>query len=401
MKPWSIKYQPNSSSKIKGQNKAIAQLNEFIKNFPGKKKAALIYGPPGCGKTSSVYAVGTEFNLELIEVNASDVRNKDSLHKKLRPAISQRSLFSKGKLILVDEVDGIAGNADRGGLSELAKLIDKTHFPIIITANDPWDKKFSTIRKKSEMIEFRTLSYLTVHSVLKNIADNESIRYDETALTSIARRVGGDLRGAINDLQTLSEHTKLLNKEDVDELSGRRQKETMINALMRIFKTTNPDVALPALNNVDEEIDQVFLWIDENLPKEYKKADDLARAYDNLSLADVFRGRIKRRQHWRFLVYINNLLTAGIALAKKEKYSGFNKYTRTTRILKLWMFNQKNAKRKAIAAKIAEKTHTSSKRVIQDTLPYVKLIYKRNANMANKLSKYFDFNKEEVAYLVS
>jgi len=65
------------------------------------------------------------------------------------------------------------------------------------------------------------------------------------------------------------------------------------------------------------------------------------------------------------------------------------------------MFNQKNSKRKAIAAKIAEKTHTSSKRVIQDTLPYVRLIYKSNAAVANKLSKYFDFNNEEVAYLVS
>ena len=401
MKPWSVKYQPKSASEIKGQNKAITELLNFINNFPSKKKAALIYGPPGCGKTSSVYAIGNEHDLELIEVNASDVRNKDSLNSRLGPAVMQLSLFSKGKLILVDEMDGIAGKQDRGGLSELAKIIDKSQFPIIITANDPWHKKFSTIRKKSEMIEFRTLSYITVHSMLKNIVESESIKYDDEALTLIARRVGGDLRGAINDLQTLSEHTKILNKDDVDELSGRRQKETMINALMRIFKTTNPDVALPALNNVDEDIDQVFLWIDENLPKEYKKADDLGRAYDNLSLADVFRGRIRRRQYWRFLVYISNLLTAGIALSKKEKYSGFNKYTRTKRILKLWMFNQKNAKRKAIAQKIAEKTHTSSKRVIQDTLPYVRLIYKRNAAVANKLSKYFDFNNEEVAYLIS
>ena len=171
--------------------------------------------------------------------------------------------------------------------------------------------------------------------------------------------------------------------------------------LMRILKTTKPEVALPALDDVDEDTDQVFLWIDENLPKEYKNIDDLARAYDNLSLADVFRGRIKKRQHWRFLVYINNLLTAGIALAKKERYPGFNKYTRTRRILKLWQFNLKNAKRKSIARKIAEKTHTSSKRVIQDTLPYVRLIYKKNAVVANKLSKYFDLNKEEVAYLMS
>ena len=207
------------------------------------------------------------------------------------------------------------------------------------------------------------------------------------------------MRGAINDLQTLAENTKKLSKGDVDELSGRRQADTMINALMRILKTTSPEVALPALEDVDEDTDEIFLWIDENLPKEYKDHEDLAKAYDVLSRADVFRGRILRRQHWRFLVYINDLLTAGIALSKKERYPGFNKYTRTTRILKMWMFNQKNAKRKSIAGKIAEKTHTSSRRAIQDTLPYVRVIFKKNKAEAEKLAEYFELDDAEIDYL--
>jgi len=398
MEPWCVRYHPKSSAEIQGQNLAVSKLLEYMKNFK-KGKSALIYGPPGCGKTSSVYAIAKELDLELIEVNASDARNANSIKEKLGNAIGQMSLFSKGKIILVDEIDGVSGTADRGGLSELARLIEKTNFPIIMTANDPFDAKFSTLRKKAEMIEFHTLAYPSILSVLKRIADAESIDFDETALTSLARRSGGDLRGAINDLQTLSEHTKKLNKNDVDELSGRKQKETMINALMRIFKTTDPNIALPALEDVDEDIDDAFLWIDENLPKEYKGAEDLAKAYDILSLADVYRGRIRRRQHWRFLVYINNLLTAGIALSKQERYPGFNKYTRTTRILNLWQFNQKNAKRKAIAAKIAEKTHTSSKRAIKDTLPYVKLIFKKNKEEAGRLAEFFNLDKEEIAYL--
>jgi len=397
MKPWCVKYQPKSTSKVQGQNKAIEQLHNFLDSFP-KKRSALVYGPPGCGKTCTVHAFANEKELELIEVNASDVRNAASIKEKLGPAMFQMSLFGTGKLILVDEIDGVSGNADRGGLSELRKLIEKTQFPVIMTANDPFDKKFSTLRKQADMIEFRTLSYVSVMSILKNIAKAESIQYDETALTMLARREGGDLRGAVNDLQTLSDYTNKLTKDDVDELSGRRQKDTMINALMRILKTTNPDVALPALNDVDEDIDQVFLWIDENLPKEYKKPEDLANAYNNLSTADVFRGRIRRRQHWRFLVYINNLLTAGIALSKKEKYPGFNKYTRTTRILRMWQFNQKNAKKKSIAGKIAEKTHTSSKRVIQDTLPYIKTIFK-NKEKSKNLIEYFDLDDAEVGYL--
>ncbi|MEK6916681.1 MAG: replication factor C large subunit [Nanoarchaeota archaeon] len=398
MKPWVIKYQPESTDLVQGQNKAVDEAKNFLKNFP-KKRAALIYGPPGSGKTSLVHAIAKEHELEILEVNASDVRNAESIKEKLGPAMMQLSLFSQSKLILVDEVDGVSGNADRGGLLELGKLIEKTQFPVIMTANNPFDKKFSTLRKKSAMIEFRTLAYPSVLIVLKKVAEKEEVDYDETALEMLSRRAGGDLRGAINDLQVLTEHTKKLTKEDVDELSGRKQTDTMINALMRILKTTNPEVALPALDDVDENIDEVFLWIDENLPKEYKNHEDLAKAYNILSRADVFRGRIRRREHWRFLVYINNLLTAGIALSKKEKYPGFNKYTRTTRILKMWIFNQKNAKRKSIAAKIGEKTHTSSKRVIQDTLPYIRVIFKKNKNQASELADYFEFDDAEVTYL--
>lgn len=400
MIPWSIKYLPKSLSEVQGQNKAVDSLNRFIDNFP-KKRAALFYGAPGNGKTSTAHALAKERDLEIIEVNASDVRNADSIKQKLGPAMFQMSLFGKGKIILVDEIDGVSGNSDRGGLSELRKLILKTHFPVIMTANNPFDKKFSALRKVSDMIEFHTLNYLSVLKVLKKIAVAEKIEFNEIDLSTLARRAGGDLRGAINDFQTLSEFTKKLKKEDIDELSGRRQKDTMINALMRIFKTTNPVVALSALDDVDENIDDAFLWIDENLPKEYKKIEDLARAYDILSLADIFRRRIRRRQHWRFLVYINNLLTAGIALSKKEKYSGFNKYTRTTRILRMWQLNQKNAKRKAIAEKIAIKTHTSSRRVIQDTLPYIKSIYKHNISKANELGEYFEFDNAEVTYLLA
>ncbi|MFH2020491.1 MAG: replication factor C large subunit [archaeon] len=396
---WTHKYAPAKSSDVQGQNAAILQLLSYIKNFK-KGKSALLYGQAGSGKTSSVHAIAKELDYELIEVNASDVRDAESIKQKLGNAISQTSLFSRSKLILVDEIDGISGSNDRGGLSELSKLVDKTTFPIIMTANDPFDKKFSSLRNKSIMIEFRTLSYLSVQAVLKKIAHSESINYDEEALTALARRAGGDMRGATNDLQSLSENSRCLLKDDVDNLSERRQKETMINALMRIFKTTNIEVALSSLSEVDEDLDEVFFWIDENLPKEYKNPKDIWDAYDNMSMADVFRGRIRRREHWGFLPYISELLTVGIALSKKEKYPGFNKYTRTTRILKMWQSKQKYSKRDAIADKLALMTHTSSRQAIQD-LQYLKNIFKNNKSQAASIAKYLELEKEEISYLTS
>ena len=92
------------------------------------------------------------------------------------------------------------------------------------------------------------------------------------------------------------------------------------------------------------------------------------------------------------------MITAGIALSKDEKYKGFVKYGPTTRIFKLWRANMKYMKRKAIAEKVAQKTHTSKKGVIKDTLPYLQVMF-RNKDMRKQLSDYFDFDKEETDWL--
>lgn len=398
--PWTKKYEPRHSSEVQGQNKAVENIIYFIKNYKTQKnKALLLYGPTGCGKTSTVHAVANELNLELIEVNASDTRNSESVESTIGNASKQMSLFMKQKIILIDEIDGVAGREDRGGLSTIIKIIKESSFPIILTANDPFDSKFSGLRKECEMVEFRTLAYTSIHSYLKKICEKESIEADTEDLKALARRLGGDLRGAITDLQTLTGKTKNLDKESLDELSGRHQTESILKALMVIFKTTNPDIAITALDNVDEDLNKSLLWIDENLPKEYTKPLDRYRAYDKISRSDVFSGRIRRWQHWRFLVYVNALLTAGVAVSKDEKYPDFVAYKPTTRILKLWRAKMKNEKKKALAEKMSKKLHSSKKQIIKDTLPYLKKIMK-NTETNKKIIKEFDLNKDEVGFLL-
>lgn len=399
MQPWTKVYQPKNLSELQGQDSAINQLRSFIENFNKGKKSALIYGPTGSGKTSAIHALAKDLNYEIMEVNASDKRNKDEIHQLVGSASNQMSLFHKGKIILIDEVDGLSGTKDRGGIPEITRIIEKTSFPLILTANDPWDSKFSSLRRNSEMITFRTLNYLSISKVLERICKHEKIMYDESALKSLARSAGGDLRSAINDLQLISQETKTLNNKDVEELSQRNKKQTMLNALMRIFKTLDPKIAIGSFDEVGEDTNKRFLWIDENLPKEYTKPKDINRAYNQISRADVFQGRIKRWQYWRFLVYINILLSAGIALSKDEKYPGFNKYSPTKRILKIWQANITNQKRKAIAEKIAEKTHISIKRSFQQ-IPYIKIMTKKKG-FATSLKKEFKLEEEELSWLKS
>jgi len=396
MLPWVVQYQPKSADDIP-QSDAVKKLREFLTTFAKqKKKAALVYGPSGTGKTIAVHCLAKAMNHEIVEVNASDFRNKEQINAKVGQAVKQRSLFFESKVILVDEVDGVAGQQDRGGISALADIIKNTTYPIVMTANNPWDSKFSSLRKLANIIEFPAVGPGEVFAILKAIAEKENIVFDELALKSLARRCGGDLRGAIIDLQVLSQPNKKITQELVEQLGERDRTEDMIQALTKILKQTDPVIALTALDHVEEDLDEAFLWLEENIPKEYTNHDDLCRAFDALSRADVFRGRIRRWQHWRFLVYVSNLLTAGVAAAKDAPYRAFVKYSPTQRILKLWIAKQRYALRKQIAEKIAEKCHCSRKRAIQDVLPYVRVMMK---NKDFKLDEYFRLEDEEVEWL--
>jgi replication factor C large subunit len=266
-----------------------------------------------------------------------------------------------------------------------------------MTANNPFDSKFSGLRKKATLIQFKPLETEHISEVLKKIAKREKIKHKEENLRSIARRAGGDCRAAINDLQMLSNNSNELREEAIKELVDRDKTESMLSALVKIFKSTDPKVALTAFNNIEEDFDKRFLWIDYNLPYEYE-GEELANAYEMLSRADVLKGRIRRRQHWRFLAYINDLLTAGIAVSKKEKKKKYVQYKQSTRLLKLWWAKQKNAKKKAIAQKIAERTHTSQKQMIK-SMPYIQNIFQNNKKMASAISEELELDTEEIAWL--
>ncbi len=400
MKPWTVTYAPRTPAQVQGQDAAIEVMRRFIKDNPKERRTAIIHGPTGSGKTCAVYALANELGLEVVELNASDVRNEEGLHGHLDGALFQRSLFSKGKIILLDEIDGLSGTKDRGAASTIADLAKKSPYPILCTATDPYDQKLKTLRKASKLIEFRTLAYPSIAAVLSRIAAAEGIMVRDDNLKTFARRAGGDLRAAINDLQTLAMTTRMITREHIDTLSFRNQEETIHHALTRVFKTTDPAIAIDAFEEIDMDLDEILLWIDENLPHEYGKPEDLARAYDFVSQADIMQRRIRRWQHWRFLAYIQAYLSAGVAVAKDEKYKKFVTYKPTTRILNLWIANQKFTKRKAIAEKIAPRLHTSVQRIIRDTIPYLQAMFQKDHPDCGLIADELGLDSDEIAWLV-
>ncbi|SRR3989344_2523820 len=393
---FTVTYAPENSDQVFGQQKAVSELRDFILNYKSKKqKAALLHGPIGTGKTSSVYALAKELDYDLLELNSSDLRNAENITIFLDSALGQQSLFFRPKLILIDEVDNISGIKDRGCIPSLIKAIEKSSFPVILTANDIEDSKLKPLLKASQLIEYHALQYKTIAHALKWVCEQEDLTIEEKAVNSLARQSGGDLRAALLDLQTCSA-SKKITFEEVTKLSDRKRTETILNALRIIFKSSTVENALPALDDIDVDIKDVFFWIDENMPKEYLSPSSLAKGYEILSRADIFNGRIMKRQHWRFLAYVNNLLTAGISSAKDEKNPDFIPYRQTMRFLRMWQAKMKNAKKKEIAVKLAQRTHTSTNSAMKQ-IPYLQAIFRNKGG--TEIAAELELSDEETEWL--
>jgi len=386
--PWCEKHRALCFADIKGQDLAVDKINIFLKSFP-RKRAAILHGPPGVGKTSLAYVIAAEIDAEILELNASDLRNKEKILQIIKPASEQRSLFKRSKIILVDEVDGISVK-DRGGLSELLGIVEKTSFPVIITANDIWKPSFNLLRQRCELIQLKDVDYKVILDILKIICTKENCVVSNDVLTSISIKSRGDIRAAINDLQALS---KLDEHSFVKEIGERNKEESIFNSLQYVFKNASLDTKMLGIfDNVDMNIDEIFLWVEENIPLEYRK-EELAKAFDALSRADMFRGRIYTHQHWRFMVYEYFLLGPGIAASKKFNRAGWTSYKKPSRILKIWLNNQRVAKKKTICQKYAKHVHISTKRAMKDFL-VLRIILKNNI-----IRKELKLNEEEIEYL--
>ncbi len=351
-----------------------------VKRFIVEKKPVIISGPTGCGKTTLAQNIAYEMGYDILEINASDDRNKKNIEEILGPAAHEGSLLAPGRLILIDDVEALSGTEDRGGIQVIVSLVQQTKWPIIFTTIEPSSPKLNLLRKKTALVELEPPSNTKIFSYLADILDKEHVIYDPKVLEKLVIKSKGDIRAAITDLEASIKNGVL---DSINEIGEREKKESIQTALSVIFKGKEPKRIVNSLFNAGIDLDEAVLWLDENIPTEFTKKDEIYKAYAILSKADIFNQRIRKRQHWRFLVYRNFLMTLGIN-SVRQSCNEFNvSYKRSMRPLKYFWAHQKNIKRKIITQKLAEKTHTSQTKASKEILPFIRLIYKNGGEIEN------------------
>jgi len=401
---WTVKHKPKSTAEIVGNPSAIKTLSDWLQSWGKgvpKKKAAFLYGSPGVGKTVTVEALAHDLHMELVEKNASDYRTEDAINRFAGLASQYSSLFGGKRIVLLDELDGLMGNADKGGVKAITNIVKTARSPIVLIANNAYDPRFRALRSYCLLIDFKKPITSSIAKRLQHICELEGIEAEENALTFLAQRSGGDVRSALNDLQELAQGKKRLTYEDVSWLAYRDRQESIFNVLRMIIYGRTSYGAKQAVDMADMDIDMLFEWIYENVPAHLTDPHDLAQAMDALAMADVYRGRIRASQDWSFTRYVIDYMTVGVAMARQNsKVSGWIPFKFPSRIMMMSRSKAERAMQTSIGLKIRRKCHISAARASKEVLPYLRIIFQNDVHMAAGIAKWLDLDDEMIEYIV-
>ena len=294
---WSEKYRPTSLDLMVGNEEARDKFVSWLRKWRRGGRAAILVGPPGTGKTTCVYLAAEKLGLQLVELNASDTRTKDRLSQRIGEVISSRNLFDSGTLVFLDEVDGLAGRADYGAIDFIRDAVRKSENPVVMAANDPESEEVKKLSSVTNRIEFHKPAPEIVEAHLAKIAGSEGLPIEEGELASIARAANGDLRSAINFLQS-------------GAASAKDEEMTTSQAINAFFDAVDEKAALKALRAYPgqprEKVRDLFTGVVKAKVHEEKKA----AALEAISRADLLMGRITRGRDWRLLRYLDPMLTS-------------------------------------------------------------------------------------------
>jgi replication factor C large subunit len=412
---WAEKYRPKKLADVVGNPEATNKLKRWAESWERgipKQRAVILIGDAGIGKTSSALALSGEFGWGVVEMNASDLRNADAIKRIATSGAMHETFTDSGefissqhggrKLIILDEADNIFGKEDYGGVQAISATIKETFQPIILIVNDYYalTRRAPAIKTLCLTIRFQRIHRTTVIRLLRSICQRENITASNEVLTAIAEHSGGDLRSAINDLQSLSLGKSKITEKDVTVLGYRDSRTTIFKAMAEVFKATSFSRALESTYDLNEDPGHVILWIDENLPLEYKRPEDLASAYQPLSRASIFLGRVGRKKNFKFWSYANDLMTAGVALSKTSTYPGYTKYQFPTWLAKMSRSKGLRSTQKSLYGKLSSAYHTSPYIIHTSVFPYFKYLFENEKRFSLHTIHNLGLEAEEIAFIL-
>ncbi|MHA2118589.1 MAG: hypothetical protein ACW98J_06690, partial [Candidatus Thorarchaeota archaeon] len=319
----------------------------------------------------------------------SDKRNKGSIENQVWKAATQQTLDGRLRLLLLDEVDGLSGTSDRGGVGAILKIVEDTVHPIIMTANDPNSPRLKDLLKICKVFKFDPIEPNDMVAVIREIAAAHDSTFSDDVLEGIADRAGGDLRAAISDLETLSVSGRT---SDVG-LPSRDVRREVREAFGRLFMTTDPETARRVVSELDIDHNQLLLWLEENVHLHLTTPEELDRGLEYLSLADLSLGRIWRRQNWKLLAYVYDFLAVGVSTSRKVTPYRNVEYSQPSWPMLIWRGNRRRDKESDLLLKLSRIASVSKRRAARAYRDAMSEMVRQNPGLKGVFSDWLEVKK--------
>ena len=344
---WVDKYRPKYLKDIIMKQDNLNKIHQWMTHFkdkkPGYKNSLLLWGPPGTGKTTIANIILKQCNYDVIEFNASDIRNQKLINKQLNDILGKKNVLDimmnnpRNIGVIMDELDGLT-TGDRGGMNELIKIMyqfrknklkKKVHkeevTPFICISNTINEKKFNDIKKHSIVIKISEPSPYDQTKLIERIMKSENIDIDGYNIKLLIKESQGDYRRLINMMQYI--YCNNDNKKSTDEDTNNDEYTEDLKNSLKMFgnktKYYTPYECVDKILNIYNDIDITlrFYDIDKNiigmlfyenflnfLLKNRKgdnltKVQNIQKIYENYSQSDLLDNQIYIYQKWDLYDY--------------------------------------------------------------------------------------------------
>jgi len=215
--PWIEKYRPETFQEIVGNPETVSRLSVFAKD--GNVPNIIIAGPPGVGKTTTILCLarqllGENFKEAVLELNASNDRGIDVVRNRIKMFAQQKVTLPKGKhkIIILDEADSMTEAAQQALRRTMELFSSTTRFALACNSSE---KIIEPIQSRCAMLRYSKLSDAQVLAKVLEVCKKENVDHSDDGLEAIVFTAQGDMRQALNNLQSTHEGFGFVKSENV------------------------------------------------------------------------------------------------------------------------------------------------------------------------------------------